>query len=372
MKNSNDTPSSLIPPRLNYLAGLSWRLLVILGVLTVIIFIVMQLKVIVIPFLVALLVTALLFPFVTWLQKMHVKKGLAVAIGLVALAVVISLLVFVVVKQVQSSYPVLKDRFQTSFESTRTVLSNEPFNIQTKDINKYADDAVSYVQDNSGVFVSGLSSAGSTAGHVLAGIFLAFFAVIFLLLDGRNIWQWTTRLFPKRSREKVLEAGRSGWHKLMTFVKTQIAVAGVDAVGIGLGAILLQVPLAIPIAVMVFLGSFIPVVGAVVTGLIAVVLALVFNGWIAALLMLGVVLLVQLIEGHVLQPFLIGKAVRVHPLAVVFAVASGSLLAGIPGALFAVPIVAVLNVMIAHLLRDESGASSSSASAKVSAKTTTR
>jgi predicted PurR-regulated permease PerM len=133
-------------------------------------------------------------------------------------------------------------------------------------------------------------------------------------------------------------------------VKSQIAVAGVDAVGIGLGALILQLPLAIPIAVVVFLGSFIPVVGAVLTGAIAVVIALVFNGWIAALIMLGVVLLVQLIEGHVLQPFLIGKAVKVHPLAIVFAVAIGSLLAGIPGALFAVPIVAVVNVMASVLL----------------------
>ena len=158
-------------------------------------------------------------------------------------------------------------------------------------------------------------------------------------------------LFPRALRERLSKAGEKGWSTLINFVKSQIAVAGVDAVGIGVAALLLQVPLAIPIAVLVFFGSFIPVVGAIITGTIAVVLALVFNGWLVAVLMLAAVLLVQLIEGHVLQPFLMGKAVKIHPLAVVFAVAIGSLLAGIPGALFAVPIVAVANVMIATLVK---------------------
>lgn len=350
--SNRTTTSSPVPPRLEYLAGLSWRLLAILGVISVFIFVIIQLKVIVIPFLVALLVTALLFPLVQWLKKKGVKKGLAVAISLVILATILSSLLFVVVKQIQSEYPDLKSKFQSSYSSARTVLSGEPFNIESKEINKYTDDAKKYVKDNSGTILAGVSSAGSTAGHVVAGMFLAFFATIFLLLDGNTIWRWVVRLFPRQSRERILQAGVSGWRTLISFVTSQIKVAGVDALGIGLGAFVLQVPLAIPIAIMVFLGSFIPVVGAVVTGLFAVVLALVFNGWVAALLMLGVVILVQFLEGHVLQPFLIGKAVQVHPLAVVFAVAIGSLLAGIPGALFAVPIVAVLNVMLSQLLHD--------------------
>ena len=180
-----------------------------------------------------------------------------------------------------------------------------------------------------------------------------------MLLDGKNIWRWTTTLFPKAQRKKLLDAGVKGWQTLINFVKSQVMVAGVDAVGIGLGALLLQVPLAIPIAVMVFLGSFIPVVGAIVTGAVAVILALVFNGWIAALLMLGVVLFVQFVESQLLQPFLIGKAVSVHPLAIVLAVAIGALIAGIPGALFSVPIAAVLNVMVASLMGSPEKSSSS-------------
>jgi len=332
-------------------AGWSWRLLTIFGLIAVIVFIIIQLKVIVIPFLVSLLVAALLFPVVNKLRKKGVKNGLAVAISLLLLVTVVSGLVFVVVKQFTGAYPELSARAQTSFEGLQGFLAAEPFNIAPNDLQKYFDDFVVTLQ-NSDFLTAGLvSSVGSTAGHVFAGVFLTIFAILFLLLDGKNIWQWFVRLLPRSSRQKFDEAGVVGWKTLTSFVKSQIAVAGVDAIGIGLGALILQVPLAIPIAVVVFLGSFIPVVGAVFTGAIAVIIALVFNGWFVAAIMLGVVLLVQLLEGHVLQPFLIGKAVKVHPLAIVFAVAVGSLLAGIPGALFAVPIVAVANVMASVLLR---------------------
>ena len=339
-----------IPSRLNYVAGLSWRLLAILAFIGVFIFIVIQLKVIVIPFLVALLVTALLFPLVQWLNKKGIKKGLAVATSLVLLVAVIGGLGILVTKQVQSAYPELKDRFSIFVQDTRTTLSGEPFNIGSGDVDSYSNEITNYVQNNSQTLIAGASAVGVTAGHVAAGIFLGFFSVIFLLIDGKNIWRWISNLFPRATRKNLFQAGLDGWKTLVSFVKSQVMVAGVDAVGIGLGAFILQVPLAIPITVMVFLGSFIPVVGAVVTGIIAVVLALVFNGPIAALLMLGLVLLVQLLEGHVLQPFLIGKAVKIHPLAIVLAVSAGSLLAGIPGALFAVPMVAFLNVLLSSLL----------------------
>lgn len=342
-----------IPPRLNYLAGMSWRLLAIIGFIAVAIFLIIQLKIIVIPFLVALLVTALLFPLVQWLSRIGVKRGLAIAISLIGLIVVVSGLVFLVTKQIQASYPDLKERSTVFVTQAQDFLINGPLEISPQELTAIGDDIVTYAQNNSQVLLSGLSTAGSTVGHVAAGIFLALFSVIFLLLDGKTIWRWVTNLFPQQSRIRLREAGRKGWTTLINFVKSQVAVAGVDAVGIGLGALILQVPLAIPIAVLVFLGSFIPLVGAIVTGSIAVILALVFNGWVTALLMLGVVLAVQLIEGHVLQPFLIGKAVKIHPLAIVLAVAIGSLLAGIPGALFAVPIVAVLNVMVTHLLSDK-------------------
>lgn len=343
--------ASDVSPRLQYLAGVSWRILAIAGVLAVGIFVVIQLRMVVIPFLVAILLTALLFPVVSWLTRKGMKRWLSVVVSLTVTVLLFGGVIFALVKQVQSAYPSLRDQFALSIDSARDILSNEPFGVQIEGLETYTSDIIDYAQSNADVLISGISSAGSTAGHVIAGIFLALFATIFLLLDGKKIWAWTTTLFPRASREKISKAGKEGWHTLISFVKSQIAVAGVDAVGIGLAALLLQVPLAIPIAVVVFFGSFIPVVGAIITGTIAVVLALVFNGWLVAVLMLVAVLLVQLIEGHVLQPFLMGKAVKIHPLAIVFAVAIGSLLAGIPGALFAVPVVAVANTVIAAINR---------------------
>jgi predicted PurR-regulated permease PerM len=188
---------------------------------------------------------------------------------------------------------------------------------------------------------------------VLTGTLLTLFATLFIVIDGRGIWSWIVRLFPRRARVAVHGAGDAGWLTLTTFVKVQIFVAFVDAVGIGIGAVILQLPLAIPIAIAVFLASFIPVVGAVVTGILAVFVALVYHGPVIALIMLGVVLLVQQVEGHVLQPLVMGSAVRVHPLAVVFSVAAGSFVAGIPGALFAVPLVATLNVIVRYIAGGE-------------------
>ncbi|MGL4257833.1 MAG: AI-2E family transporter, partial [Microbacterium sp.] len=176
-----------------------------------------------------------------------------------------------------------------------------------------------------------------------------FFILLCLLADGAGIWRWTLRLFPKRARPAADGAGRAGWVTVVNYARTQLLVATIDAVGIGLGAFLLGVPLAIPVAVLVFLGAFVPIVGAVVTGAVAVFLALVYNGPWIALWMLVVVLGVQQLEGHVLQPLLMGSAVKVHPLAVVLVVAGGAMIAGIPGALFAVPLAAFVNVVAVYV-----------------------
>lgn len=344
--------SNTVPPKLNYLAGIAWRLLAIVGVIGLVIFLIIKLKIIVIPFLTAILVAALMYPFVTWLVRKKIHRGWAVAISLTTIILVVAAIFFVFVSQVRSTYPVLKDKFNTTAVSVQEYLVNQA-GFDDSDLESLSSGATTYIQEHSSSLIAGVSLVGSTAGHILAGTLLAIFATIFLAYDGKTIWKWTVNLVPRSHRTKLNIAGEKGWRTLVDFMKSQVKVAGVDATGIGIGALLLQVPLAIPIALIVFIGSFIPVVGAVVTGSIAVVVALIFNGWVGALLMLGVVLFVQFVEGHLLQPFLVGRAVKIHPLVIVFAVAAGSLLAGIPGALFAVPIVAVLNVMINHLLSDE-------------------
>ena len=163
------------------------------------------------------------------------------------------------------------------------------------------------------------------------------FTLIFLLHGGRNIFAFVTKIFPEHVRDRVRDAGRAGFHSLIGYVRATFLVALVDAVGIGTGLAIMGIPLALPLASLVFLGAFIPLVGAVIAGFLAVVVALIAKGWIFALITLGLIIAVQQLEGHVLQPLVMGRAVSIHPLAIVLAIAGGGVLAGIVGALLAVP-----------------------------------
>ncbi len=334
-------------PRGVRLAGAwSWRLLVVGAVIAVAIFLIVQLRLIVIPVLVAVLLAALLVPFKDFLIRHRWPSWLAIVATLVTLIVVVGGLFYLAIWQVTRQSHELQAESVAAFEQFRSWLTTGPLGLTADQIDSAFQSIWTSFQQDSQVFISGALSIGSTLGHVLTGALLTLFSVLFILIDGRSIWGWVVRIFPKTARGAVDGAGRAGWTTLRNFAKVQVLVASIDALGIGLGAFFLGLPLVIPISVLVFLGSFIPIVGAVITGALAVFIALVFKGWVFALIMLGIVLLVQQIEGHVLQPLIMGTAVKVHPLAVVLAVAAGSLLAGIPGALFAVPFVAVLNVMV--------------------------
>ena len=330
----------------------AWRILAIVGVLVVFGLLIIQLREIVVPFMVALLVSALLVPLVNFLVRHHWPRGLAVALAMVGTLAIVAGLIVLIVTQVRSGFPELQSRSLDAYDQFLAWLESSPLQVDGKEFDGYVQQVVDSF-DNSAL-LSGALTVGTTAGHFVTGLLLTLFATLFILIDGKGIWGWVTRLFPRKAREAVADAGRAGWLTLTTFVRVQIFVAAVDAFGIGLGAFILGLfyggfPLVIPIAIAVFLASFIPVVGAVVTGTLAVFVALVFLGPVPALIMVGIVLLVQQVEGHILQPLVMGSAVKVHPIAVVFAVAAGSGIAGIPGALFAVPVVAVINVMVNYI-----------------------
>jgi putative heme transporter len=345
-----------VAPAVRIAAAWAWRILVIAGAIALLGFLIVTLRIVVVPFLVAVVLAALLVPFARFLQRHGWPKWLAVAVNEVGILVVIAGLITLIVFQVRSGLPSLQRRTTASIDDLKQFLLDSPLHLTEKDINGYLQQAFQAFQTDSSGLLSSITSLGSTAGHVLAGVLIVLFTTLFILIDGRLIWTWIVRLFPQRARAAIVGAGEAGWTTLTTFVKVQIFVAFVDAVGIGLGAFILGLftggfPLVIPIAIAVFLGSFIPVVGAVLSGVLAVFVALVYLGPLPALIMLGIVILVQQIEGHVLQPFIMGTAVKVHPLAVVLAVATGGFIAGIPGAFFAVPLVAVLNVMIGYIAR---------------------
>ncbi|HEX5857477.1 MAG TPA: AI-2E family transporter [Microbacterium sp.] len=338
-----------IPRGLRVATAYSWRFLVVAAAIGVGVWIVIQLKLLVIPLLVAILVAALLWPAFSWMLRHRVPRWLAIVIALIGALAVIGGLVWLVVWQVSRQWGSVQDRTVEAVEQFRQYLIDGPLHLSSAQIDDLLDQGVALVQEQAQLLWSGALAVGSTLGHVLVGALLAIFILLCILADGPAIWRWTVRLFPRDARPAVDGSARNGWVTVVNFARTQLLVASIDAVGIGLGAFLLSVPLAIPIAVLVFLGAFVPIVGAVVTGTVAVFLALIYNGPWIALWMLVVVLGVQQIEGHVLQPLLMGSAVKVHPLAVVLVVAGGAMIAGIPGALFAVPLAAFVNVVAVSL-----------------------
>ncbi|OIH94134.1 AI-2E family transporter [Curtobacterium sp. MCBA15_001] len=340
-----------VPVGMRIAGAWSWRVLVVVGVIALFIWLMTVFSEILIPFLIGIIVSALLIPVSNWMQRHHVPKWLAVVVSLLGGLAALGGLIWLVVDQIIASYPSLKERTVSQYANIKDLVLNSGLGITQSDVNGWLNDGTKWLQENSGSILSGVASAGSGATHVFEALFIILFTTIFLLIDGKNVWRWTVRLFPRKARAAVDGAGVAGWITLTSFIRVQIFVAFVDAVGIGLGAWIVGLffgglPLVIPIAAFVFLGAFIPVVGAIVTGFLAVFVALIFNGPVAAVLVLGVVLLVQQIEGHILQPLVMGNAVKVHPLAVVLGVTSASGLAGIAGAFFAVPLIATVNAMV--------------------------
>lgn len=341
--------NSIVPFGVMVAGAWAWRVGLILVVGAMLIWLLSTVTVLVIPIMVAALLSALLHPIVNGLKKLGLPRGLSVAIAEVGLIVLVVGGLFLVGRQMASGITDLSKQAITGMIQIQDWLTSGPLGLSNDQIGKYLDDALAALQDNSNTIAAKALGIGTGFGHFTVGLLLTMFILIFFLLEGEKIWAFVVGFFPRRARPAVDGAGHRGWVSLGSYVRVQIFVAAVDAVGIGAGAAIIQVPLALPLGVLVFIGSFVPVVGALVTGAVAVLLALVANGWVNALIMLGIVLLVQQAESHLLQPFIMGKAVSLHPVAVILAVAAGSTVAGILGALFAVPVLAVANSFIRYI-----------------------
>ncbi|WP_243790561.1 AI-2E family transporter [Saccharopolyspora gloriosae] len=348
-----DDAATQVPRVLRVTAAVCWRLLVVLGMLYVLSQAIGRLYVVVIPVAIALLLAALLAPAVSWLARRRVPRAISTAVVLVGgLALVGGVLTFVINAFV-NGFPELQRQILRSLGQIRGWLLQGPLHLREEQIDQYLGQAANWLQENQAALTSGALSTASTFGNFLTGLVLALFTLIFFLHDGRRVWLFMLGLVPSHVRDRVDVAGIRGFASLVGYVRATTLVAVADAVGIGIGLVIIGVPLALPLSALVFLGGFVPIVGAVASGSVAVLIALVTNGWVDALLVVIVVLLVQQIEGNVLQPLLLGRAVQVHALAVVLAISAGVVLAGIVGALLAVPMVAVLNSAIRSLTAGE-------------------
>jgi predicted PurR-regulated permease PerM len=345
--------ASAVSPGMRATAAWSWRIVAVAAAGYVLLEVISRIQVVVVPLAIALLLSALLQPLAAVLAKRGMRPALATAITLLSGLIGIGLLLWLVEEQFRNGFSDLSTQVNGGVDKVQDWLITGPLGLSQTQINQYVENARTSLSENRSQLTSGALGAAGTIGEVLTGALLTLFATIFFIKDGRQIWNWVVRLFPSGSRERVAGAGERAWRTLISYVHATVAVALVDAIGIGVGAALLGVPLALPLGVLVFLGAFIPIVGATLTGLVAVLVALVAKGPVTALLLLVVVLLVQQLEGHVLQPLLLGRAVKVHPLAIVFGIATGTLLAGIIGALLAVPIVAVISTVSGYLSHGE-------------------
>ncbi|MFF4020372.1 AI-2E family transporter [Streptomyces sp. NPDC001843] len=342
-------PAEAVPWGVRVAAEAGWRLLVLAGTLWVLMRVISAIQLVVFAFVIALLVTALLQPTVARLTRRGVPRGPATALTAISGFVVIGLMGWFVTWQVIENIDTLSTQIQSGIDDLRDWLLKSPFHVTDKQINQIAKN----LREAIGANADQITSAGLEGVQViiegLTSILLVFFSTLFLLYDGKRIWEWFLKLVPAAARPGVAGAGPRAWRTLTAYVRGTVLVALIDAVFIGIGIYFLDVPMAVPLAVFIFLFSFIPLVGAVASGALAVMVALVTQGVFAAVMTLAVVLAVQQIEGHVLQPFILGRAVRVHPLAVVLTVAAGGMVAGIGGAVVAVPLVAVTNTVVGYL-----------------------
>ena len=344
-----------VAPLVRKTAAWSWQLLIIAAATWVLLQFLMRLGVVIVPAALALMLTALLVPAVDFLNRRGAPRGGAVALVLICgLALVGSILAFVIT-QFADGLPDLADQVTRSIDSARHWLISGPLHLRPDQINHFGDTAIQTIRDHQQELTSGALSTAGTVTEIVTGALLALFTLIFLLLGGRNIWRFMTQIAPATARQRVGDAGAAGFHSLTGYVRATSVVALVDAVGIGTGLAIMGIPLALPLASLVFLGAFIPLVGAVLSGFVAVVVALLAKGFVYALITLGLIIAVMQLEAHVLQPLVMGRAVSIHPLAVVLGIAAGGVLAGVVGALLAVPTIAFINSAARVLLAPDPG-----------------
>ena len=328
-----------VPWGLDLAAAWAWRVLVIAGAGYVVFWLLGYFAVITLPLVVALLISALVIPLVDVMHRAGLPRGLASLIVVLGGLAAVAVLLTFVGQQVAGGASDLADSTVEGLGEIKDWLKDGPLHASDSQIDGYIEQIQDAISERSkdGEVLTQVTELGATLGHVVAGFFIVLFSTFFFLSDGERIWSWAVRLAPRAARERVDSSGRVAWISLTQFVRATVIVALVDALGIMIGAAIIGVPFVLAIGVLVFLGAFVPLVGATVAGSVAVLVALVDQGPLAALAMLAVVIGVQQLEGHILQPFLMGRWVSLHPLGVIVAIGLGVIVGGVAGALVAVP-----------------------------------
>jgi predicted PurR-regulated permease PerM len=335
-------PSPEVPRWLRVCAGWAWRLLLLAALLYVAGKVAGLLYLVIVPFAAAILLTALLQPLTARLRRAGLGPLAATWCTLLLAFAVIGGVVWLVTTRVEAEYPTLVSQVRRTTTEIQNWLASSPLHIRTGNLEKISDNFVNYLSQHRSTIEGAALTGGKIVVELLAGIVLCFFISFFLIKDGERIWAWLISGFSPERGRRVNLAGHAAWHAVVYYVRGTVAVAAIHAIVMGITLTIIGSPLVVPLAVFMFAAAFVPLAGVLIAGTVAILIVLATKGLIAAVVVLAVMIVMNQLEGHLLQPQVVGKMVRLHPLAVILVLAVAGVVAGIAGAVVAVPITAAL------------------------------
>ena len=342
-----------VPRWLRVTAGWSWRLLLVAALLYVAARVASAIYLVIVPCAAAILLTALLQPLAARLRRLGLGPLAATWCTLLLAFALIGGAVWLVTTRVEAEYPSLVVQVKHTTTVIQNWLAGRPFHIRTGNLDKTLNSLGNYLSTHRSVLEGTVLTGGRIVAEILAGVVLCFFVSFFLIKDGDRIWAWlTSRLAPERKRRADV-AGQAAWQAVVYYVRGTVAVAAIHAVVMGVTLTIMGAPLVAPLVLIMFLAAFIPLIGVLIAGTLAILVVLASKGIIAAVIVLGIMIVMNQLEGHLLQPQVVGKMVRLHPLAVILVLAVAGVVAGIAGAVVAVPITAAITSASRALQRDD-------------------
>ncbi|MGD0238846.1 MAG: AI-2E family transporter [Streptosporangiaceae bacterium] len=344
-----------VPGWLQTGAAWSWRLLLLAAALYLVARVISILSIVVVPCIAALLLTALLQPLKARLRRAGLPGLAATWCTLLVGALVLGGLIMLVTNRVSADYPALVTETRHTTTQVETWLSGAPFHLKSSSVQRALNDIPGYLSKHKALVEGTVVAGGKIAAEFFGGLVLMIFVMFFLIKDGDRIWSWLISGLRAESARRVNRAGHAAWLAVVYYMRGTVVVAAIHAVVIGLALYIMGAPLVIPLAVLVFVAAFVPLVGLLIAGALAIVVTLAAKGWVAAVILLGVLIVEDQLEGHLLQPQVVGRVIRLHPLAVILSLAVGGVLAGVVGAVVAIPVVAVITRAVPELRREDPG-----------------
>jgi predicted PurR-regulated permease PerM len=346
---------SRVPGWLQTGAAWSWRLLILAAAIYLVARVLGILYIVVVPCIVALLLTALLQPLTARLRRAGLPALAATWVTLLIAAAVLGGLVMLVANRVSADYPALVDETRHTITQIESLLAGPPLHAKSNNVQNFLNNIPGYLSKHKALVEGTVVTGGRIAAEFFGGLVLMLFVMFFLIKDGERIWAWLLGALRTQTARRVDRAGHAAWLAVVYYMRGTVAVAAIHAIVVGVVLSVMGVPLAFPLAVLVFLAAFVPLVGLLVAGALAILVTLATKGWVDAVILLGILIVEDQLEAHLLQPQVVGRVIRLHPLAVILALAVGGVLAGIAGAVVAVPIVAVITRAVPELRRREPG-----------------